>query len=662
MERRMLLAVVLSFLAVTAYSLLTQRGCARPTRPAETPPATPEAPAGPTPAPAGGADTPAAPAPAAPPAPPGPGAAGAPVPLAGPSPEELAAHPQAGAAATRAVLESEELRVAFTSLGGAIESVRLKHAREAGNGRELDLVLPADPQMLMGQTDDTHLLPTDAPGGPERVNEPAGPQRLLHWTRDEAREAATPEPDVVFTFATPDGLRYGKRWQLAAGAGRYDLTLDLWVEGPGTPPREGVEVKLLAASGQIREHVEGAFAAPSGVIHRTSASRDISDPQPYGTAVVDLGIEGVYPPRLRTLGSRSAYFMAVLFHPAEAAEVDVVRYWSTGEQGNLRPRYERALNEWFVEHEQRDLRTDARLRQRITEAVAQLTHAWAVLRLPVKGPEAGVRLGFYVGPVDRATLRAADAYEELRPVLTYPNAADWVGDILLWIYDFWRNLWGSAGVAIILMTLVVRGGLMPLSVRNQLSMRAYGRKISRLKPKVKALQEKFGSNPRRLREEQMKLYREHGVGFPSGCLMMLIQIPIFFALFSCLRMEYTIRGASFLWIDDLSGPDKLIEFGTRLDLGLLYVESLNILPLLMVALSIWHMRQMPPPADDQQAQQQKMMKWLPIIFAVILYNYTAALSLYMVLSSAVAILESRIVKLRDAAAQAVPAVPADATP
>jgi YidC/Oxa1 family membrane protein insertase len=157
----------------------------------------------------------------------------------------------------------------------------------------------------------------------------------------------------------------------------------------------------------------------------------------------------------------------------------------------------------------------------------------------------------------------------------------------------------------------------------------------------------------------MKLYREHGVGFPTGCLMMLIQIPIFFALFSSLRVEYTIRGESFLWINDLSGPDRLVDFGrTVLNLGFFWIESINVLPLLMVGLSIMHTRNMPKPADEQQAQQMKMMKWLPIIFAVILYNYTAALAIYMVLSSAVAIVESKIVRAKDEADEAAEAAPA----
>jgi len=190
---------------------------------------------------------------------------------------------------------------------------------------------------------------------------------------------------------------------------------------------------------------------------------------------------------------------------------------------------------------------------------------------------------------------------------------------------------------------VVRGGLMPMSIRNQLGMRRYGRKVAKVRPQLQALQKRYEGNRKRLQEETVKLYREHGIGFPTGCLMMLLQIPIFFALFSSLRVEYTLRGESFLWIRDLSGPDRLLD----LPAGTPLISSINLLPLLSVVLSLWHMRLMPKPTDEQSAQQMRMMKWMPILFAVLLYNYTAALSLYMVLSSLIAVIESHVVRRRD---------------
>jgi YidC/Oxa1 family membrane protein insertase len=195
-------------------------------------------------------------------------------------------------------------------------------------------------------------------------------------------------------------------------------------------------------------------------------------------------------------------------------------------------------------------------------------------------------------------------------------------------------------------------------------MRSYGRKIQKIKPKVVDLQRRFANNPRKLREEQMKLYREHGIGFPMGCLMLLIQIPIFFALFSCLRAEYTLRNSAFVWIPDLSGPDRLFDLGFSFEIPLIGaamgpISSLNLLPILYLVLTFWQQRMMPKPMDEQQAQQMKMMKWLPIFFAVLLYNYTAALALYMIVSSLVAVAESKVVKrLDERALEAAAAGPA----
>lgn len=654
MERRMLLAVVLSILAVISYSALTGRGCVPPP-PAKEDGAEKGAEGDPEKKGDDKAEDNGT----------GPGASAkkgdAPPPKKGDTPKpppgaDAKDHPQHGGPSRRATLASDELTATFTTQGGAIESLQLKNAFEEDRETPLDLVVPADPLMLMGQIDDTGLVPPAAPGQADRENMTAGPMRSpdLPWTL-----ASATADEVVFTFQTTAGLVYTKRWSLVPGKARYDVVLRLSVaaaEGAADVP-ETVAVKLLAASNLLRERTSGAFTTPNGVLFRLSDTADASDEFPHGLPIKEMETKGINRARVRMLAARTAYFMSAYYSAGTANDPAITHYWATGEDSSLRGEMEENLRTWYEEHRDVDLSARADLTRRLKEGVPHLNHIWMALQLPVGAPEP-VELKFYVGPRDRETL-AQEPYQPLEPVITYPNAADFVADILMWIYDFWRGLFGSAGVAVILMTLCVRGGMMPLSVRNQLSMRKYGRKVAKLKPKVKKLQTQYANNPKKLREEQMKLYKQHGVGFPTGCLMMLIQIPIFFALFSSLRVEYTIRGESFLWINDLSGPDKLIDFGGVLfDILILRVESLNVLPLLMVVLSIMHTRNMPKPADEQQAQQMKMMKWLPIIFAVILYNYTAALAIYMVLSSAVAIVESKIVRARDEADEAAEAPPA----
>ncbi|MHC5010150.1 MAG: RadC family protein [Planctomycetota bacterium] len=645
MERRMLLAVVLSFLVITLYASATGQCTPPPPKPAEN---GENGENGETPG-NGGPDANGEPAPTPPaPAPPEPGPPA-------PAPE---AEPQAEVPEQPAVvLQSEELEVGFTSQGGAIRYVQLRNAFAMDRVTPLDLIVPVDPVLLMGQIDDSHLKPSDgAPGGADRVEDPAGPMRRYHWTRDPAAEEATPEADVVYTFRTAAGELWRKRWIMPSGEDAYDIRLQLTLtaaEGAAAAKRQ---VKVLACSGLLREGSTGAtFLYPNMALVRLSTMNEPVK-MPFGLEVGEATVNTV----LKFLGARTHYFLGGYFEAlARAGHPEVVRWWATGEEagedGERRTEMGEAVRDFFREVRGQDIVAGDDLATRIEAGVNGLHHAWLVIEVTA-GPNP-VELPLYVGPISRQVL-GQEPYAAVKPVIAYPAAFDIVADALLGIYDLFRGLFGNAGLAVIFMTLVVRGLMMPLSIKNQLSMREYGRKAAKLKPKIEALKKKYGSNIRKLREEQAKLYREHGVGFPMGCLMMFVQIPIFFALFSSLRSEYTLRNASFLWINDLSGPDRLIDFGDSVTILTFTIFSINILPLLMVALSIWQQRLMPKPADEQQAQQMRMMKWLPIIFAVILYNYTAALALYMVLSSVVAIIESRIVRAKDAAAQEVIPAPA----
>ena len=647
----MLMAVVLSFLAVTAWSATTG-GCQPPKKkpPAETDAGTDGA------ADAGtdGTSTTDGTAPT-------PSDDGTPSDPNGDTPKppgngDIAPakdHPHDSVEASEAWLKSTELEVLITSRGAAVRTIRMRNIFEADGKTPMDLVVDCDPDMLMGAIDNRILKPTAAPGGDNRKNQPAGQMRTLNWIRKPDVEAATPTDDVVYQM-THRGVTVRKTWSLEDGKDRYGIRLDMRAWQAGAANVSTLRVGMLASSGQLREVFRGAFGNPNNVMVYLTEQSEVDNSGLYGYPAQQISQEGVDPQKVRIFGTRSTYFMTAYYADvANGIFAPVTGLWATGEQGDLRPSMEKRAQDAFLE---RGLTIDDDIKFRIKEGVKQMLHAWVVVDLPVAASETSddkpVRMDFYAGPIDRQTI-AQNGYDSLKPVITYPSAPDFVAKFLLWIYDLWRGLTGSAGLAIIFMTLCVRGGLMPLSIRNQLSMRSYGRKVAKLKPKLTSIQEKYAKNPKRLREEQMKLYRENGVGFPSGCVMMLIQIPIFFALFSALRVEYTIRNEQFLWIQDLAGPDRLIDFGTTLvDLGIFRLDALNLLPILMVVLSIWHTRSMPKPADEQQAQQMKMMKWLPIFFAFILYNYTAALALYMVFSSAIALIEAKIVRAKDAEATA----------
>ena len=155
------------------------------------------------------------------------------------------------------------------------------------------------------------------------------------------------------------------------------------------------------------------------------------------------------------------------------------------------------------------------------------------------------------------------------------------------------------------------------------------RRMSALSPKIQELREKYKDDPTRMNSEVMKLYKEYGINPVGGCLPMLIQIPIFFGLFTMLRQAVELRGAHFLWIRDLSQPDTVAHLP-------IVGWPINILPLIMAATSFW-MTHLTPKSGDPT--QQRMMMFMPIIFIVFCYNFAAALALYYTVQNLFSILQ-----------------------
>lgn len=175
-----------------------------------------------------------------------------------------------------------------------------------------------------------------------------------------------------------------------------------------------------------------------------------------------------------------------------------------------------------------------------------------------------------------------------------------------WVHDY--------GWSIIILTACVKGVLWPLQNQANRSMR----KMSALAPKMQELKEKYKDDPTRMNQEVMKLYKAHGVNPVGGCLPMMIQIPIFFGLFTMLGQAAELRNASFLWVHDLSQSDTIARIP-----GLGW--KINLLPLIMGATQIWLMRMTPKTGDTTQ---QRVMMFMPLIFLIFCYNFAAALALY----------------------------------
>ncbi len=194
---------------------------------------------------------------------------------------------------------------------------------------------------------------------------------------------------------------------------------------------------------------------------------------------------------------------------------------------------------------------------------------------------------------------------------------------LLAMLNLFSKWFGNYALAIILLTIVVKGVLFPLQHKANKSMR----RMSALAPLQTALREKYKDDPARLNTETFKLYKEQGVSPVSGCWPMLIQMPIFFGFLYMLYPAAELRNASFLWVRDLSQPDTVAHLA-----GL----PINVLPLLMIGTQFWQMSLTPKTGD---AQQQKTMMFMPLLFGFFCYSFAAALALYYTMQGLLTILQ-----------------------
>jgi len=235
-----------------------------------------------------------------------------------------------------------------------------------------------------------------------------------------------------------------------------------------------------------------------------------------------------------------------------------------------------------------------------------------------------------------------DAYEKNAGVVQFDKAIDWgwfywFERPIFWILDHLFRLIGNFGVAIICLTLIVRGLMFPIAQKQFKSMAA----MRVVQPKMKALQEKHKEDKATLQQEMMKLYQAEKINPIAGCLPMFLQIPVFYALYKVLMLSIEMRHQPFvLWIRDLSAPDPLTPINL---FGLLPFEPphflhLGILPILL-GITMWlQFRLNPQPMDDAQKQVFSIMPW---VLMFVMAPFAAGLQLYWVVSNTLTILQQK---------------------
>lgn len=231
----------------------------------------------------------------------------------------------------------------------------------------------------------------------------------------------------------------------------------------------------------------------------------------------------------------------------------------------------------------------------------------------------------YMGPQDLELLRNLDG--NINKIMAFSGNSildaieKFIYKSLLFINNFTKN-WG---ISIILISILLYAATYPLTLKSMLSMR----KMQDLQPKMAELREKYKNDPQKLNTEVVQLYRIHNINPLGGCLPMLLQMPIFISLYQVLWRTHNFEGAQFLWIKDLSMPDKLFLFDREFPfIG----NEFNILPIFMMFIMFLQQKLSAKNmviTDPSQEMQQKMMTFVfPVFIAGIFYHFASGLTLY----------------------------------
>ncbi len=259
--------------------------------------------------------------------------------------------------------------------------------------------------------------------------------------------------------------------------------------------------------------------------------------------------------------------------------------------------------------------------------------------LPIAAGDTFTRsIQYYVGPKKYSELHQYGMH--LVDVMEFGMWAP-VGKILLQVLNWLYSILHSYGIAIILLTIIVRIVFWPITRKSTESMK----KMQAVQPLVNAARAKYKDNAQKQQQEIMAIYKENKVNPLGGCLPMLVQIPVFIALYVVLRSAIELRFAPFLWIRDLSLPENLLA-------GVLPIP-LNILPIFMAATMAWQQKLTPSAGD---AAQQKMMMLMPVMMLFLFYNMASGLVLYWSTSQVLMIAQQLMMQRKKAKDQLATAV------
>jgi|JI6StandDraft_1071083.scaffolds.fasta_scaffold01283_8 YidC/Oxa1 family membrane protein insertase len=444
----------------------------------------------------------------------------------------------------------------------------------------------------------------------EYGKEPIGALRREAAGNDPVAYKITAKTDKSVTFegTSTEGIAIRKTFTLTEGekSDEHLINLSVTLTNAGTAPHKSEEYYLYAGAANSM--------SPDEALKPSFFWNDAGDAQQTHTNSFDGGWFGTEQfemrsshARLRYGGVMSRFYTQILSHESKTDKPGKI--WAT---------------RFLIDHSQDKFKA---------VAGADKDHAiQAAVGLPpvelAVGAAQTEEYSLYAGPKEFSRL---SKLEGQRDFVMFYGMFGFISKPLNWLMRKMHDFSGNWGLAIILMTIIIRTVLWPLQAKAQYSMKRMGK----LAPLMKELQEKHKDNPQQQQLEVMKLYKDYGVSPVGGCLPMLLQIPIFFAFYGVLQNAAELRGQGWLWVNDLSIADTIGQF-----MG----YNINPLPLIMGVTMIAQMKLTPQPTTMDKSQKI-MMNVMPFFFLWICYSFASALALYWSVTNIYAIVQSWIMKL-----------------
>jgi YidC/Oxa1 family membrane protein insertase len=272
-----------------------------------------------------------------------------------------------------------------------------------------------------------------------------------------------------------------------------------------------------------------------------------------------------------------------------------------------------------------------------------------IIRPVINSPRTDDVYRFYLGPKNQDTLNAYNTGGngfnlrdmQLVEVANTRGILSPLEKILKWMLLIFYKLIPNYGIAIILLTLTVKIIFFPLTKKSS----AATLRMQALAPKIKELQTKYKDNPQKMNAEMAEFYKKEGYNPLSGCLPMLLQIPIFFAMYNLFNSHFDLRGAMFIpgWIPDLSVPESIYDFPAGVRLPLLGWTALRLLPFIYVGSQLLYGKVTQTPDQQNNTQMKMMLYVMPIVFFFILYDVPSGLLIYWIFSNLLTLVQQLVI-------------------